>query len=272
MQPLGAAVQRLIATLLWPLDQLPATAGLTLFSLLSGMGLLLVVGRTTPQHLLRLARARMSSAIYEIRLYLDSPKRIFLAQWRLLRWSGLYLACLLPGLLAILPVLALLYAPMEARYGLAPLSPGTMTLLRLELEEPDAAVEDATIAPHPGVELAGPAVLVAPERTLYLGLKIIRAGTHDITIRTPGWVVAKQISADAAARTVAVERRRGMSHLFGPAIEGPLPADGPVKAVSVAHPARPQRWLGIDMPWWLFWMLAATASALALRRPFRVSL
>jgi hypothetical protein len=82
----------------------------------------------------------MSSAIYEIRLFLDSPGHIVRAQLRLLVYSTRYLLCLVPALLVLLPPLALLFAPLHARYGLAPLSPDGPALLRIQLDPAAAAL------------------------------------------------------------------------------------------------------------------------------------
>ena len=63
------AIRGGIELLLWPFDQLPDTVALTLISVLSGIGMLWVFGKTTPQRLVGLSRDRMTAAIYEMRLF-----------------------------------------------------------------------------------------------------------------------------------------------------------------------------------------------------------
>ena len=42
--------------------------------------------------------------------------------------------------------------------------------------------------------------------------------------------------------------------------------------VTILHTARTQSWGGVDLPWWLVWLLIATAVALAFKRRFGVTL
>jgi hypothetical protein len=42
--------------------------------------------------------------------------------------------------------------------------------------------------------------------------------------------------------------------------------------VLVIHPPRSQSWAGIELPWWLVWLVVATAVALAFKRRFGVTL
>jgi hypothetical protein len=260
------------AALLWPFDRLPPALGLVLFSVTSGFLMLVVVGKTTPQRHLRVARDRMSAAVYEVRLFLDSPRRIFLAQGRLLLWTVAYLGLLLPAFVVLLPVLALLYAPLEARYGVAPLPPGP-ALLRIDLAAAAAtpAAEGVALEADAAVRLEAPPVLDAVDRALYVRLEIARPGTYDVRLHGDGWEAKKRLSADPNARVVSAERRAGLDHLLVAGDEPPLPAGAGVTGVAVAHPPRPSA-LGLGLPWWLWWLIVATVVALALRGRLNVTL
>jgi hypothetical protein len=275
MTALAAPLRRLIEALLWPFDQLPPLLGLLLLSVLSGVAMLAVVGLTTPQRRLRVARDLMSSAIYEIRLFLDSPGHIVRAQLRLLVYSTRYLLCLVPALLVLLPPLALLFAPLHARYGLAPLSPDGPALLRIQLDPAAAATLDPhqiSLAPAEAVQLDAPPVLVADEAVMYLRLRLRGPGIHQAVVRAPSWTVDKRISAQPGAAIVDVERRRGLGSLLAIGTEPALPSAGPVQVLALDHPQRPPPWETLPAPWWLLWLLVATATALALRRRMGVTL
>ncbi len=273
MDELASMSRQVAEALLWPFDILPRRLGLLVFSVVSGLLMLLVVGKATPQARLKHAREQMSSAIYELRIFLDNPRRIFVAQGRLVLWSLNYLAYLLPAFALLLPVLALLFAPLEIRYGLTPLSPGTDALVRVDLRAPLAAAEQATVEGGTAVRLVAPPVLVADERVLYLRLGILEKGLHRVRISAPGWQVEKILSAEGGGdRPVSAERRAGLGQLFALGNEPPLPSDGPVAAVVVTHLEREQSWAGIEMPWWIFWLLVATVVALAFKKRFGVTL
>lgn len=266
-------LRQLAEALLWPFDILPRRLGLLVFSVVSGLLMLLVVGKATPQARLKHARDQMTSAIYELRLFLDSPRRIFHAQGRLVLWSLNYLAYLLPAFALLLPMLALLYAPLEVRYGLTPVGGDGDALVRVDLRRPTPESEQATVEGGNTVRLAAPPVLVAGEQVLYLRLGISERGLHRVRIEAPGWRIEKKISAEARSDLpVSAERRAGLGHLFAVGNEAPLPSDGPVSGITVTHLPREQSWVGFSMPWWMFWLIVATVVALALKRRFGVTL
>jgi hypothetical protein len=274
MSELASMLRQVAEALLWPFDILPRKLGLLAFAVVTGLLMLLLVGKVTPQGRLKHAREQMSSAIYELRLYLDSPRRIFVAQGRLVLWSLNYLAYLLPAFALLLPILALLYAPLEVRYGLAPLATETDALVRIDLREPlPASAEQAKVDGGTTVKLAAPPVLLADERALYLRVEISERGLHRVRIEAPGWQVEKRISAEARTDgEVSAERRSGLAHLFALGNEPPLPSDGPVSAVVVSHESRNQSFVGLEMPWWVFWLVVATVVALAFKKRLGVTL
>lgn len=276
MTEAATALKTGLGLLLWPLNLLPATAALVSCAVLVGAGMLLVIKYTTPQARLRVARDRMSSAIYELRLYLDNPRRILAAQRRLCLWSAAYLIYLLPSLALLLGPLGLLYAPLEARYGLDPVPLGQPVLLRVDLsptvsDEDRRAAAQATIAGSLAVSLTAAPVLVSGS-TLYMRLRVGALGTHDITVKTPTFSLDKQVSASRSATVMSVERRAGLAGMLAIGGEAPLPDAGKVTAVTVIHPTATQRWLGLPIPWWLFGLMVATATAFGLRRRFGVVL
>jgi hypothetical protein len=272
MSELASMLRQVAEALLWPFDILPRRLGLLVFAVVSGLLMLLLVGKVTPQGRLKHAREQMSSAIYELRLYLDSPRRIFVAQGRLVLWSLNYLAYLLPAFAVLLPILALLYAPLEVRYGLAPLE-AESALVRIDLREPLPAAEQAKVDGGTNVKLAAPPVLLPDERVLYLRLGIAERGLHRVRIEVGGWQVEKRISAENSPDgEVSAERRAGLSHLFALGNEPPLPSDGPVSAVVVSHDPRDLSFVGLEMPWWVFWLVVATVVALAFKKRLGVTL
>ena len=261
-----------LEALLWPFDRLPSVLGLTVFSVVSGILMLLVVGQATPQKRLKVARDRMSAAVYEVRLFMDSPLRIFAAQGRLVLWSLLYLVYLLPAFLILLPPLALLYAPLEARYGLAPLSTDEPVLVKIHFPPPAAPSEEVTLDGIASLDVTAPPVFVEDEGILYVRLSASTRGSHMVELSGRGWAVEKRLTLDKTAIVVSAERRAGLGHLWALGNEPPLPLRGLVDAVTVVHPPRTENWLGLPIPWWAYWLIVATVVALLFRKRFGVTL
>ena len=255
-----------------PFDALPPFWGLTLISLFSGVGMLWVVGRTTPQRRIEVARARMASAIYELRLFLDSPRRIFAAQKRLLLWSFAYVGYMLPAFLLLSLPLGVLFLQLEARHGQAPLPLNTPIVVKIALDPDRAAGDDLAIEAPAGVRVTAPVLRVPDEHLAYVRVAITEPGTHALTVRAGGTEVSKRLSAAPDAVQVAPERTRGAGLLWSYGNEPPLPRAAGIASISVPHPAMPDTYLGLPMPWWLYWLIVATVAALALRRPMGVEL
>jgi hypothetical protein len=91
-----------------------------------------------------------------------------------------------------------------------------------------------------------------------------------VTVSAGGETVDKRLDADPEATRVSPERRAGLGHLVSLGDESPAPGRV-IRSISVQHPERPQSWVGLALPWWLAWLVAATAIALLLRRRFDVA-
>jgi len=250
-----------------PFDALPPVLGLSLLAVLTGLGLLFVVRFTTPQKLVERARARMGSAIYETRLFMDYPKRVLIAQGRLILWSFIYISTMLPAFLLASVPLGLLFLHLDARHGLLPLPVGETVVLRVDTES--SSRDPVTLGALPeGVVAVGESVHLDGQPTTYFGLRLQHAGQFRIAVRVGAQSVEKDLVATRGA-IMAPARARGSDLLVSEGAERPLP-DGAISSIRVAHESRHDTWVG--MPWWLYWLLAATLAALILKKPLGVEL
>ncbi|GAB4566433.1 MAG: hypothetical protein Tsb0020_18130 [Haliangiales bacterium] len=273
MNTLIHALRSGIEAPLAPLDALPPFWALTLISALSGVFMLWVVGKTTPQARVEVARSRMASAIYEIRLFLDSPARIVLSQVRLLGWSLAYVGYMMPAFLLLTLPLGLLYFHLDVRYGQAALPVHTPVLVTVEAAP---EVDLASIAPGSlpdGVRVTAPPLRLPDERAVILRLVIDRPGTYTVPIQVGDETVDKQLDADPSALAVNPDRVSGWDLLASYGHEPPLSGDRGALAVSVVHPESSLSFVGFSGYWWfVYWLIVATVVALALRRPMGVTL
>ena len=258
--------------LLYPLDRLARFWGLTVVALLTALLMIAIIARVTPQARIRRARARMAGALYEIRLFLDSPSRVLRSQATLLGYTVVYLVLLLPALLVMAPIIGVLYLHLDVRYGLEPIAVGRSVVVAVAIDDDVDGYEVAPAEPVDGLAVTAPPVYVEDENKVYMRVDVIAPGTHRFTFAAGGQQVTKTIVAATAAAGVAPERRRGIATLWARGHELPLPAAGPVSAVTVAYPIAQREWLGLDMPWWLYWLLLATVAALVIARPLRVAI
>jgi hypothetical protein len=247
-------------------DGLPAAASLAIVAALTALVMLVVIRRTTPQHAVARARSRIAASIYEMRLFLDDPRAVFAAQGRLVKWSAVYLACILPAALVLAVPLGLVYLELEVRHGLAPFTPPTDVVVRVELADPRTS-PDVVIEPL-GTAAVTAIVRAPDEGAVYARVAIERPGTHEVIARLGRDAVAKKIVADPDAAVALPERRGGVARLWTLGSEPP-PATNSIVAVSVQHPERPDR---LPVPWWGYWLGLSIVFALLLRRRFGVAL
>ena len=255
---------------LLPLDALPRHLSLAIVAAVTAWLMLVVVRHVSPQRLVRRARDQMAAAIYEMRLFLDAPRRVLVAQGRLLAWTGVYLAALAPAALVLAPPLGLLYLHLEPRHGLAPIEAPSTVVARIDLA-PDVDGRAAAVDCDDGLELTAPILYAADEQALYARVAVRRPGTHLLHVRIGGDSVAKRVVADPRAAVVSPERRGGLAHLWSLGSEPP-PGSTSIRAIAIPYPERRQGWVGLAIPWWLYWLGLATLLSLLLARRRGVAL
>ncbi len=270
MEAIVHALRQVCAALLGPLDSLPPAVALSAVAAATALVMLAVVKLVSPQRLIARARDRMAACIYEMRLFLDTPGRVLAAQARLLGWTAIYLAALLPAALVLTPPLGLLYLHLEARHGLAPLSAPATVILRIELA-PGMARAEVTVRATGPVRVTAPLVRAPDEPAAYARLAIAKPGTHEVSVIAGSATVTKRLVADPGATRVAPERRGGWGHLVSLGDEPP-PESEAIRSISVAHPERESALFGVAIPWWLYWLGTATILALLLRRRLGVAM
>lgn len=255
----------------WPFDLVGGWLGLTLFSVLSGAGMLWVMGRTTDQAGMERAKDQMTAAVYELRLYLDAPRKAMAAQGRLAWWNLRYIAHMTPAFLWLALPLALLYAPLDERHGWAPLATAEPVVVTVGLGE---GADGATLTVDGG---EGPLAVTAPilvdrdRQRAYLRVEASAEGRHILRLSLGDQAIDKAVVVGGEAPRVSTERHGGWMHLFALGDEPALASAG-VTSVAVAHTPRNLDVLGLELPWWLYWLIVSIAAALALRRPMGVVL
>lgn len=261
-------LRRLVELTLAPFDAMPEGLALTLLSVLTGALLLFVVRFTTPQRFVDRARNRMTSAVYETRLFLNDPARLVIAQGRLLVWSVIYVGTMLPAFVVAALPMGLYFLHMDGRYGRAPASSLEPMVLKVDLS-PGVDARDVRLEAPTGVKVAaGPVVLEGP-RQVYWRLEIENPGVHELRLFAGGETAVKRLVA-APGTPVSETRTAGLAGLLEQSVEPPLPSGSAFAYIGVPHAERTDTWLG--MSWWLYWMVLATVAALALRKPLGVAI
>src|SRR3974390_3056089 len=174
----------------------PPVVGLTVFSVLAGLGMLWGFRKTSDQARLRAVKRKVHAYLLEMRVYADDPAAAWHAQKNLmianLRYMGLALR---PALWMALP-LAILLIHMEAFYGRAPLTPGRPALVTAGLRGETVP----ELAPPSGVEVTAPPVRIPEERQVSWRIVPQAAASGELRFQVNGQTVAKSVEAGGAPR------------------------------------------------------------------------
>ncbi len=266
-------LHRTIGLLLVPFDFMGPLLGLTLLSGLTGVAMLWIYGKTTPQDRIKKAKDKMTAAVYEVRLYLDSPKRVLAATGRMLAWTTAHLALMLPAFIVIGPPMGLLLLHMDMRYGKAPLPVNEQVLVKIKVRNKDAAQKVSVKASSKSpIQVTAPMLFIEKEKTLYVRTEIKKRGTHSLNININGDSTTKRLTATQNPGKLSISRSSGFSSLWAQTTEPPLKPEGAIESIRVEHPENNRTWAGIPIPWWGYWLLVSFLVAWLLSRRLGVEL
>jgi len=164
--------------------------------------------------------------------------------------------------------MVLLFAHLEAWYGLAPLPPGRGALVTVQMKTPlDLAAASLSLAAPPEIVIETPPVRVIGERQVSWRIRPKAPVSGALRIVMPDGAVEKTIQAGAGRRYISDRRVRGLwDHIWHPA-ESRLPA-GNIDWIEIRYPSSTVHWLGLDLHWliWLALFSLLSASLAHIRR------
>jgi hypothetical protein len=211
---------------------------LLLWSALSGVVALLVYKLVSNQGGIARTKNLIKLHLLEIRLFKDDILGVLLATVKIVLRNALYIAHnLLPMAVMLVPMLVIL-AQLVAWYGYEPLPPGSVRLLKLQLDREHAGVPATavTLELPPGVVLEAPPVRTARGEIAWR-LRAEGAGDHELVLRAGDETVSKRLAVGGEARKVPVLRSKGWDSLLYPG-EDALPRDSAFASIRIDYPAR----------------------------------
>ncbi|MFN3201912.1 MAG: hypothetical protein ACE366_26135 [Bradymonadia bacterium] len=255
------------------LDGLSPWVSLAIVSVVSGLIMALAMAKLGRPEAMTRARDQMAAAVYEIRLFLDAPRRVVSAQGRLIFWNLRYLATWMPALVVLTPPLGLLWLHLDARHGYETLPLERPVVITATLDDGVDPLKVQAEASD-GVEITAPVVRVpaAADRPpqVKIRAKLTAQGRHEVTLTAPGAEPATKSLVGPEGGAPRPTRSAGLAQWWTLGDEAPLP-QGWV-SIDVPHPDAAS-WvaLGLSMPWWGWWLILATLVVLALKRPLKLS-
>ena len=256
----------LFELLVWPFRALPPVWALTIVSLVSGIALVWLFGKTSDQKRIHLVRDRIRGNLIGVRLFqhdigvvLSLQGRIFGDTFRFMRLA------LVPLAIMMVPVV-LVMTQLNLRFAVRPLEPGEPAVVTAHLR--DAAALDGPLALEvpDGVTLETPPVRSRRDRGVAWRLRVDQPGEHTLVVRVGDETLEKRLVGGTRWGQV-VQRRSGrgaLDTLLYPG-EPPIAADHVVETVEIAYPGLEMRLLGVGVDWLIGFFVLSMAFGFAFK-------
>lgn len=275
MNSINAVLTKLGDLLFAPAAYWSPQVTLVVFSVLCGVAMTFIYRHTSNQTALRAAADRTRVQLLRMKLFRDDLRVVLACQAELLAAIGLRLWHSLTPMAILVAPSVLILAQLALRYEHRPLQPGESVVVGLYLSASGwDKKEDIEIEPSQNVTVETPPLRDAKERAIYWR---IRPDSSDIDLlrwRCGHEVIETHlaVSPDGPGVSVVCARHPGpglWDQLLHPGEFG-FSAESPVRGIVVYHRKRSTPIFGIDLPWWLTFLIVAMLTALAVRPVLKV--
>lgn len=247
---------------------LPAWAGLTVISIVTGVVMLIAFRYTSNQDAIVRVKDEIKAHLLALKLYKDELHVVFSSQVKLV-WAILKLQryVLTPVLVMLLPMLLGL-AQMGVRYQWAPVPSGSPVIVRAALDTEAQEPPNVTLQAPDGV-----IVEVGPLRgtgDVAWRLRGEKPGDYTLRFNAGDATYEKELVVGDAALAVSAMRPAKVwtDQLLHP-IEPPIDDDAPIRSIIIEYPPVDSYIHGSNY-WVLTFFIVSMAAALILKPVFKV--
>lgn len=246
--------------------------GLVFWAAVSGVVMTLVFGATSSQTRLAETADQTRAQLLAIKLFKDDLTVTWKCQMELLRATGRRLILSIPPMLVMLVPFIVVLIQLAVRYEKRPLVPGNTALVELGVDSAQwDTCRDMQLRAPAGIEVETQALRDSVDQTLCWRIHPHEPGRYELKFSTGSGVEATKtvaVSAESLPLSKLTPRRAGVgivdSMLF-PA-EPALDEAVPIRTIDVTYPSRTTPVLGVDVPWWLTFLIVSMITALVAGR------
>jgi hypothetical protein len=267
------AVANTLGETLFPIGLMPAWLSVTLVSIATGAGMMLVFKYTSDQRAIKRARRDIKANLLAVKLFKDSVSVGLRAQKRVFVGSLSVLALALVPMLVMAVPMTLLLAQLGLWYQCAPLQVGGNTVVTMSLNgEPDTPMPDVELVSSAAVEDTSGPVRVTSQREVCWNIRARVAGYHRVEFRVDGQPVEKELAVGSGLMRVSPVRPEWdwSEALLNPR-EMPFEGGSVVKRIEIQYPARSSWFSGTDA-WVVSWFVLSLLAGFCLRGILKVNL
>jgi len=274
MSPILSGITKVFDVILTPFAGLHPWVGLLVASVVTGVVMLLIFGKTSNQKKITETKDKLKAYIMEMWIFRNDTLVMFSAIGNVIRNNLQYLRHSLRPLVFILVPVLVVMVQLGIRYGNQPFDPGDVTIVSAELKDgvrpTDLEVE--MTAPM-GLRVLSPPLRIDSTGQIDWKLQALMPGTHDVSIAIGDEVLTKSVAVGPERRvsTLAdVRPTAGTWSAFLYPSEAPIPRDSAVRAIRVRYPPRELRLFGLNVHWLLAFFVVSVAAGFALKGVFGI--
>ena len=270
MDILNALLRNLVGGFLAAAGVLDPSAGLVVMSLLAGMAMLWVFGKTSDQEAIARTKKLLQAYLLELRLFGDDLGIVWQAQKNLFTGNVRYVGLMLkPALYLTIPLLVLLIH-LDAYYGRSPLRVGEAAVVTLKVNGRLASNAPAPVLKAPP-EIA---VETAPVRVIESGeiswrIRATKPVDGQLRFAWLGKEWTKSVVAGDGPRYVSGRRVTGVWDALWDPGESRFAA-GEVDSIEVRYPFVEMDLFGLRLHWLIWFFVISMVSAFLLKGRFKV--
>ncbi len=274
MWPILRAITGAFDAILTPFAGLHPWVGLAVVSVVTGVVMLLIFGKTSNQKKIGETKDKLKAYIMEMWIFRNDTLVMFSAIGSVIRSNLQYLRhSLRPLVFLLLPVLVIM-VQLGIRYADEPLMPGDTTVVSVKLKEgtvPSQTSLDLVAAE--GVRVVSPALRIDSKNEVNWEIMAEQSGHHQLALVTAAGTVHKSLDVGPErklGKVGAVKARANSWNAFLYPAEPPVPSDSIIESIQVTYPHRELRFLGLTINWLLAFFVISVAAGFALKGVFGI--
>jgi len=270
MDTFNLILTRLFDGLLYPFRGIHPMWGLTVVSLLTGVVMVWLFGKTSNQKRIRELKSRVRAHLLEMWIFRDNLRVVFQAQGRTLWNTVKYAGCSLRAVVVLMIPVIFIMIQLQARYGYQPLRPGERTIVKITYAEPVSLDEMlAGLEVPEGVVVETPALRLPESREVCFRIRAEKPGRYELAAQVPRGRVTKTLCVGPTEVPMSPRRSaHWWDQLLYPAEPGI--ADRGLGSMELQYPSRKLSLGGMEFHWlWPFFLLSIVAG-FALKGVFKV--
>ncbi len=275
MTIVNSLLRRLFDAALSPFSGLPPVVGITIISLLFGIGMLLVFKKTSNQDKLAAIKRKIHAGLFEIRLFNDNFRAIMRAQGDILRHNLSYLGLSMVPLLWMIVPIVLIIAQLQFHYGYQGLEPGGQALVEVELKTDSPDRPQIQLEAPAGLKIEAGPMWIPAKSELSWRISAVEQGDYDLTLTGGDEPITKsvRVSDRVVRRSPSRLEKSFFNQLLYPA-EDPLPDSTPIRSITLSYPEGNAGFEGweSELTWMGIFFLLSIIFAFALRKPLKVTI